>query len=102
MRDCSYEERLYLLQSCDYHTVATLYRTVPRVASMVKQFLQPLCLTYQIKSLLGCSMPCVSTAQILWECGFLDYVYTEYSHIHNGGWDVLLIGQELLLSFVTF
>lgn len=50
MRDCSYEERLYLLQSCDYHTVATLYRTVPRVASMVKQFLQPLCLTYQIKS----------------------------------------------------
>lgn len=49
MRDCLYDDRLYLLQSCDYHNVATLYRTVPRVASMVKQFLQPLCLTYQIK-----------------------------------------------------
>lgn len=84
MCDCLYEERLYLLQSYDYHNVATLYRTVPRVASMVKQFLQPLCLTCQIKSLLGYSMPCVSTAQILWECAFLDYVYTEYSHIHNG------------------
>lgn len=61
MRDCSYEERLYLLQSCDYHNVAILYCTVPRVASMVKQFLQPLCLTCQIKSLRMFYAVCVNS-----------------------------------------